>query len=127
DWMAETATAIGVLGVGLGFWWVDPVAAAVVSIDILKDGIVNLKVVVGDLMERRPMRTDRSGPEPIPEELRQHIERLDWVEEASVRLREVGHVFFGEVFVTPKGTPDDLPGKIQCAVKDAKAINWRLH
>ena len=73
------------------------------------------------------MRTDRSGPEPMPEELRQHMERLDWVEEASVRLREVGHVFFGEVFVTPKGTPDDLPAKIQSAVKETKAINWRLH
>lgn len=127
DWMTETATAVGVLGVGLGFWWVDPVAAALVSADILKDGLVNLRVVVRDLMEHRPTKTDRSAPEPFPEELRERMQRLDWVEEASVRLREVGHVFFGEIFITPRGNPDNLPDKIQQAVREAKSINWRLH
>jgi divalent metal cation (Fe/Co/Zn/Cd) transporter len=127
DWMAETATASGVLGVGLGLWWLDPVAAAVVSADILKDGMVNVYVAVRDLMEHRPMKTDRSGPEPLPDELRACIEGLDWVASATVRLREVGHVFFGDVFVTPRGSPEDLPAKIRRAVEDAKSINWRLH
>jgi divalent metal cation (Fe/Co/Zn/Cd) transporter len=127
DWMAETATAIGVLGVGFGLWWLDPVAAALVSADILKDGVGNVYVAVRDLMEHRPMKTDRSGPEPLPDELRAYIEGLDWVAGATVRLREVGHVFFGEVFVTPHGSPADLPAKIRRAVEDAKLINWRLH
>jgi len=127
DWMAESATAIGVLGVGLGFWWIDPVAAAIISVDILKDGLVNLRVVVHDLMERRPMQTNRSGPEPLSEELRAHLLKLDWVAEVGVRLREVGHVFFGEVFIIPQDNPSDLPAKIQQAVEDAKSINWRLH
>jgi divalent metal cation (Fe/Co/Zn/Cd) transporter len=127
DWMTETATASGVLGIGLGLWWLDPVAAALVSADILKDGMVNVYVAVRDLMEHRPMKTDRSGPEPLPDELRACIERLDWVASATVRLREVGHVFFGDVFVTPRGSPEDLPAKIRRAVEDAKSINWRLH
>lgn len=127
DWMTETATASGVLGIGLGLWWLDPVAAAVVSADILKDGMVNVYVAVRDLMEHRPMKTDRSGPEPLPDELRACIEGLDWVASATVRLREVGHVFFGDVFVTPRGSPEDLPAKIRRAVEDAKSINWRLH
>jgi divalent metal cation (Fe/Co/Zn/Cd) transporter len=127
DWMAETATAIGVLGVGFGLWWLDPVAAALVSTDILKDGVVNVYVAVRDLMEHRPMKTDRSGPEPLPDELRAYIEGLDWVASATVRLREVGHVFFGDVFVTTRGSLEDLPAKIRRAVEDAKSINWRLH
>jgi divalent metal cation (Fe/Co/Zn/Cd) transporter len=127
DWMAETATASGVLGVGLGLWWLDPVAAAVVAADILKDGMVNVYVAVRDLMEHRPMKTDRSGPEPLSDELRACIEGLDWVASATVRMREVGHVFFGDVFVTPRGSPEDLPAKIRRAVEDAKSINWRLH
>jgi len=127
DWMAETATAIGVLGVGFGLWWLDPVAAALVSADILKDGIVNVYVAVRDLMEHCPMKTDRSGPEPLPDELRAYIEGLDWVAGATVRLREMGHVFFGEVFVTPCGSLENLPAKIRRAVEDAKSINWRLH
>jgi divalent metal cation (Fe/Co/Zn/Cd) transporter len=127
DWVTATATAVGVLGVGLGFWWVDPVAAALVSLSILKDGVDNVGVAVGDLIERRPMKTDRSGPEPLADALRQCIEELDWVASAGVRLREVGHVFFGEVFVTPRGTQVDLPAKIRGAVETARAINWRLH
>lgn len=127
DWRAETGTAIGVIGVGFGWWWLDPLAAAIVSLDILKDGIGNVGVAIGDLIERRPMKTDRSGPEPLVDELRGCIEGLDWVALAEVRLREVGHVFFGEVFVTPRDTPPDLPAKIRHAVALARSINWRLH
>ena len=53
------------------------------------------------------------------------IEDLDWVASASVRLREVGHVFYGEVFVTPRRSPANLPAKIRHAVETARAINWR--
>jgi divalent metal cation (Fe/Co/Zn/Cd) transporter len=127
DWVSGLATALGVLGVGLGFWWVDPLAAALVSLSILKDGVDNVGVAVGDLIERRPMKTDQSGPEPLADALRERMEALDWVASASVRLREVGHVFFGEVFVTPRGTPDALPAKIRHAVGAARDLNWRLH
>jgi divalent metal cation (Fe/Co/Zn/Cd) transporter len=126
DWKAELATATGVAGVGFGYWWVDPLAAAIVSLDILKDGIVNVGVVVGDLIQRRPRKTDRSGEETLPEELRRRIEALDWVEAAQVRLRESGHVFFGEVFVKPR-LGDGLPERIVNAVEEAKKINWRLN
>jgi cation diffusion facilitator family transporter len=127
DWMSGTATAVGVLGVGFGWCWLDPVAAAFVSIDIFKDGLVNLGVAFSDLMERRPMKTDRSGPDTLPEELRDWMEELDWVGEAHVRLREVGHVFFGEVFITPRGTVNDLPAHLRDATERAKQLNWRLH
>jgi divalent metal cation (Fe/Co/Zn/Cd) transporter len=127
DWVTAAATAVGVLGVGLGFWWLDPIAAALVSLSILKDGVDNVRVALGDLIERQPMKTDQSGPEPLGDALRQHMERLDWVAHASVRLREVGHVFFGEVFVTPRGAYPDLPARIRRAVDMARAINWRLH
>lgn len=126
DWMAESATTIGVFGVGLGFWWLDPGAAVLVSLSILKDGVTNVRVVVGDLIERRPMRTDRSAPEPLPDRLRAAIEELPWVASAEVRLREVGHVFFGDVFVTARET-HDLPSKIRAAIEVARALNWRLH
>jgi len=126
DWMAELAAGIGVLGVGLGWWWMDPLAAGLVSLDIIKDGATNLRVAVDDLIERRPMRTDRSGPEPIMEELKRWAEGLEWVDAAEVRLREVGHVFFAEVFVRPR-TSERLPERIAGAVEEAKRLNWRLH
>jgi divalent metal cation (Fe/Co/Zn/Cd) transporter len=60
DWMAESATAVGVIGTGWGYWWLDPLAAAIVSLDILKDGASSLLVAVADLIDRRPEKTDRS-------------------------------------------------------------------
>jgi cation diffusion facilitator family transporter len=127
DWVTAVATAVGVLGVGVGFWWLDPLAAAVVSLSIVKDGVDNMRIAIGDLIERSPMKTDQSGPEPLAERLRERMEQLAWVSSAEVRLREAGHVFFGEVFVTPIGDADDLPAKIRDAVDTARALNWRLH
>ena len=103
DRMAGTATALAVLGVGLGYWWADPVAAGLVSLDILHDGATNVANAVTDLMNERPKKTDGSGLEPLPEEPEKRREELDWVERAEVRLREDGHVFFGEAYVVPRG------------------------
>lgn len=61
------------------------------------------------------------------DELQSIVERLDWVERAEVRLRKVGHVFFGEVFVTPRAGTADLPLRIREAIDTAQSINWRLH
>jgi divalent metal cation (Fe/Co/Zn/Cd) transporter len=127
DWVTAAATAVGVIGVGVGVWWLDPIAAAAVSLSILKDGVDNVGVALGDLIQRRPMKTDQSAPEPVAAALRECVESLDWVARADVRLRESGHVFFGEVFVTPRGAPTDLPARIRHAVDAARRLNWRLH
>lgn len=127
DWMAEGATALGVIGVGLGYWWADPAAAALVSLDILKDGASNLRHAVFDLIERRPMKTDRSGFETAPDDLRRWAEGLDWVETADVRMREVGHLFFAEIFVRPKPGTQDIQGRVAAAIKAATRLDWRVH
>ncbi len=126
DWMAELATAVGVVGAGFGYWWLDPLAAAIVSLDILKDGVANVGVAMSDLTERRPKKTDRSEFESLPDEVKRLLEDLDWVEAAAVRLREAGHVFFGEAYVVPR-VSDDLPRRIHEAVEAAKRFDWRLH
>lgn len=127
DWMAEAATAIGVLGVGFGYWWIDPIAASLVSLDILKDGLKNTKVAVADLMDRRPRRTDNSEDEPVPQQLQAWLKQQSWVREAQVRLREEGHVFFGEVFVVPTAEAHDLPQLVRVTTDKFKDVNWRLH
>lgn len=126
DWMAESATAVGVIGLGLGFWWLDPLAAAVVSVDILKDGAANLRTSVSDLIDRRPVKTDRSGYEDLPERVRDLLRALDWVEDAEVRMREEGHIFLGEAFVVPKASTADLVARLGAAAEQAKALDWRV-
>ena len=127
NWMGEVAAAAGVIGTGLGFWWADAAAAGLVSIDILRDGLINLRAAAADLIDERPKRTTNSKEhDPLPEVVARYIESLDWVEKAEVRMREEGHVFFGEAFVVPKAT-DDLVGKIARLAEKAKGLNWRVH
>jgi len=127
DWMAEAATAVGVVGAGFGLWWLDPLAAALVSADILKDGVFNLKTAVLDLADRRPKNTDGSDWERLPEQVRDMLRGLDWVADAEVRMREEGHIFMGEAFVVPRPGADDLVRKIGQAAEAAKALDWRMH
>jgi divalent metal cation (Fe/Co/Zn/Cd) transporter len=126
DWMTALATALGVIGIGLGFWWADPLAALLVSLDIVHDGVANVGRAVTDLIKERPKKTDGSGFEPLPEEVAEFLRSLDWVEDASVRLREDGHVFFGEGYVIPR-TTDHITENIEKAVRDAKSLNWRMY
>jgi divalent metal cation (Fe/Co/Zn/Cd) transporter len=127
DWMVGIATAIGVLGVGAGYWWVDPLAAALVSLDIIRDGGRNVQVAVADLMQRRPRKTDASAFEPLPTTLLKRMRALEWVEAAEVRARESGHVFFAEVFVVPRAGTRDLTARIEEAIAEAGDVDWRIH
>jgi cation diffusion facilitator family transporter len=127
DWMSETATAIGVIGAGFGFWWLDPLAAGIISLDILKDGTSTLRTAVTDLMDRRPERADGSGIEQLPYEIRDVLRAMDWVADAQVRMREEGHIFLGEAFVVPVAGTRALVEKLGQAAEEVKALDWRVH
>ena len=49
---SEAATAC-VIGAGFGFWWLDPLAAGIISLDILKDGASSLRNAVTDHHRRK--------------------------------------------------------------------------
>ncbi len=42
DWLVAAGTGVAVVGVGFGYWWMDVLAAALVSADILHDGVLTL-------------------------------------------------------------------------------------
>ncbi len=127
DWMAESATAVGVIGTGFGLWWHDPLAAALVSADILKDGIATLKTATADLIDRRPERADDSGRDRLPEEVEALWRGMDWIDDAAVRMRDDGHILIGEAFIVPKAGTQDLPRLLEQAVGEARALDWRVH
>jgi cation diffusion facilitator family transporter len=126
DWMAESATAVGVIGTGFGLWWLDPLAAGLVSADILKDGISTLKTAVSDLSDRRPQKADKSGYEQVPHEAAAYLRSLDWVADAAVRMRDEGHILMGEAFVVPRSGTTDLVAKLEAAGEHAKKLDWRV-
>lgn len=123
--MAAGAAMVGIVGIGFGLWWADSAAAALISLDILKDGAQNLRRAVADLMDETPITVDRDVADPLRDELLSMLRSLGWVEDAEVRLREEGQVYFGEAFVVPSDSAN-LTQNIEDASKKARALDWRV-
>lgn len=126
DWLTALAAVIGVLGVGLGWWWADSVAAIVIALDVTKDGARATVAGVQDLMDRAPERVDHSGPERIEERVVAALEELPWVREAEVRIREGGHVLFTEAFVVLEPEAAAVTERLHQAAQRVRAVDWRL-
>lgn len=125
DWLTAFGAMLGVVGIGFGLWWADSVAAALISLDILKDGYTNLRNAIGDLMDQTPTTVDHSTQDPLRDKLVARLRQLDWVDDVEVRLREEGQVYFGEAFVA---TSDEtkLVEKLGRAAEYAEDLDWRL-
>jgi cation diffusion facilitator family transporter len=126
DWLTAVAAMVGVIGIGVGLWWLDSLAAILISLDITHDGVKNLRAATADLMDSRPTLVDDSARDPLPERLRTEMLAMNWVGDASVRLREEGHVFFADIQVVPT-TTEDLPEKVRKAERELAEMDWRLH
>lgn len=126
DWMTALAATVGVLGIAAGLWWADAVAALAISLDVLRDGVRSVAAGVGDLLDRKPETVDHRADLPLDRQIVGALERLPWVRGAEVRLREAGHVFFGEVFVVPAPDTQDLLARVDEAAKVARGTDWRI-
>lgn len=125
DWLTAVGAGIGVIGIGLGLWWLDAVAAGVIAADITWDGFKNLRQVMADMLDETPKIIDGSAREALPERVRAYLRELPWVIDADVRLRDGGHTFTGEAFVVPADGRDLIP-RIRDAVEGARALDWRM-
>ncbi|SDG38586.1 cation diffusion facilitator family transporter [Microbacterium pygmaeum] len=102
DWQTTVASIVGVLGIGLGLWWLDGAAALFISIGIVWDGVKNTRAAIIDLMDERARTYDGKHPHPLLADVVRELESLPWVAEAAVRMRDMGQVFHVEAFVVPR-------------------------
>jgi divalent metal cation (Fe/Co/Zn/Cd) transporter len=126
DWLTASAAMVGVVGIGFGLWWLDAVAAALISLDITKDGVSNLRRAVVDLMDQTPTTIDEDDADPLRDKLTSMLRDLDWVSDVEVRLREEGQVYFGEAYVVPSDDTN-ITEKIEDALKQARDLDWRIY
>jgi cation diffusion facilitator family transporter len=126
DWLTAGAAMAGVVGIGFGLWWADAAAAALISLDITKDGVSNLRRALVDLMDQAPTTVDGDDPDPLRDKLASMLRGLDWVEEVDLRLREEGQVYFGEALVVPSDETN-ITEKIEAALTQARDLDWRIH
>jgi cation diffusion facilitator family transporter len=126
DWMTILAAMVGVIGIGIGWWWADGAAALFISVDIVRDGWKNVRAATHDLMDARPRTHDSAEFHPLVDEIEEKIQGLDWVEQGAVRLREEGHVFTGEVLVVPR-TEERLMERLAELSEELLEMSWKLY
>jgi cation diffusion facilitator family transporter len=125
DWMTAGAAMVGVLGIGFGLWWMDAVAAIVIGLDIVHDGVTYTNAAVKDILDGRPRREDERGVHALVDDVRDTVAGLDWVEEAAVRMRELGHVISVEVLAVPRDEAE-LLDRVEDAVERISGLDWKL-
>jgi divalent metal cation (Fe/Co/Zn/Cd) transporter len=125
DWMTAGAAIVGVLGIGFGLWWADAVAAIAIGLDIVHDGFKYTRGAAKDILDGRPRRHDEKGVHPLVGDVREAVAELDWVREAAVRMRELGHVISAEVLVVPRDDAD-LLDRVEDAVARISGLDWKL-
>ncbi|MBX9244234.1 cation transporter [Actinotalea ferrariae] len=126
DWMTALGGVVGVLGIGLGLWWADAVAALFISGSILHDGVRNLRTAVSALMDSRAQTVDGDAPHPLVAQLEERLTDLPWVEEARCRVRDEGHVFHVEAFAVPRGGASPSLAELVTAKEALVALDWKV-
>ncbi|AGF71315.1 cation transporter [Corynebacterium halotolerans] len=126
DWSTALATIIGVLGIGIGLWWMDAVAAIVVAVSIIADGVRNLIAAVEDLTDTRAMTFDEKE-HPLIDEIEDITRAMPWVAEADARVRDQGHVFHVEMFVVPKPGQDPTVEQLHDLRETLHDVDWKVH
>lgn len=125
DWHTNAASIVGVLGIGVGLWWLDGVAALFISLGIIRDGFRNTKSAVVDLMDQRARSYDDGKPHPLAADIVGTLRGLPWVADAAVRMRDQGHVFHVEAFVVPRRHRVSLK-QIDDASEKVAALDWKV-
>lgn len=125
DWTTGLATIAGVTGIGFGLWWADSVAAILVSLSILHDGYKNIREAVRDLLDARASDIDSNKAHPIVKNLRDEATGTRWVNRATVRVRDMGHVFHTEVMVVPQPGVNPTVDQIEDLNNRCRDIDWK--
>ncbi|GGA74752.1 cobalt transporter [Pseudoclavibacter endophyticus] len=126
DWHTNAASIVGVLGVGIGLWWLDGAAAIFISIGIVLDGVRNTRFAIRDLMDERARTHDDKRTHPLVNAVLAEMLRQPWVRDAGVRMRDQGQVFHTEIFFVPTRRRPPRTETLHAAAERIAALDWKL-
>ncbi|WP_260929183.1 cation transporter [Novosphingobium sp. 9] len=95
NWLTGAAGLAGVIGLGFGWWWSDSIAAAIISIDVISDGVKALRSSTAELIDGSPRAL--SSPKLSGDALKLEERLRDEFPNAIIRLRETGRLIRAEV------------------------------
>lgn len=119
DWQTGLAGILGIVGIGLGYWWADSAAALFIAMSILKDGIDNVRIASAELLDGAPRELEGSDISGEAQRLEKRLRGL-WPD-CEVRIRESGRYLFASV--EGMATPDVVPSPKEIMGGDPA---WRL-
>ena len=120
NWQTGAAGLAGVIGLGLGWWWADSVAAAFISVGIISDGWRALRIATAELADGVPRALGSTDPDPEAELL---VEKLEAeYPGADIRLRETGRYIHAEVC----GVDPDVRQNLRALWPGKPERAWRL-
>jgi cation diffusion facilitator family transporter len=126
SWMTGFASIVGIIGIGLGFWWADAMIAILISLDITYDGFNNLKQAIFDLLDEVPKIIGKDTTDPLLIKVKKTILQKDWVKSVHTRFRDDGHIYFAEIFIETE-IGKELTSQIEHLQKEIKKMHWRFH
>ncbi|HET8928314.1 MAG TPA: cation transporter [Microbacterium sp.] len=126
DWQTNAASIVGVLGIGVGLWWLDGAAALFISCGIVWDGLKNTRSAVLDLLDQRARTYEDKKPHPLIRTVTGHLRSQSWVADVAVRIRDLGQVFHVEVFVVPARARPPKVEVLQELTEAVAALDWKL-
>ena len=94
DWKTGVAGILGIIGISMGFWWADAVAAGLIGLDVLKDGGRNLRISVAELLDGAPRKLGSAERQNLADRVQKGMDGAP-----VVKLREAGrylHVVIGD-------------------------------
>lgn len=121
NWQTGVAGIVGVAGLGMGWWWADASAAALISLSIIFDGWKAMKIATAELIDGVPNALgERKKLSEDAEAVRAALQKE--FADSKVIMRETGRFIRAEVVgaSAPKGFDSgnlDIPG-LECL--------WRL-
>ena len=126
DWMTGIAAIGGILGIGLGWWWADAVAAILIALDVLHDGFKHTGAAIRDLSDEMPRTIDDKELDPLIGKVEGFVDDLPWVQGSRLRLREEGRFLTGAIYVVPRDG-GVAPEQIESAEDGSLDLHWRIH
>jgi cobalt-zinc-cadmium efflux system protein len=95
NWLTGAAGLAGIIGLGLGWWWADALAAAIISVDVINDGVKALRSSTAELVDGAPRALSQPALSEDAQALCEHLQAE--FPGTTVRLRETGRLIRAEV------------------------------
>ncbi|HEU0097590.1 MAG TPA: cation transporter [Allosphingosinicella sp.] len=120
NWQTGAAGLAGVIGLGLGWWWADSLAAAFISVGIISDGWRALRIATAELTDGVPRELGSTRVDPEAKLLVAKLEAQ--YPGAGIRLRETGRYIHAEVC----GVDPDPRQDLKALWPGEPERSWRL-